>query len=40
MRSLVHDLIEEVHEACLADRSGDIFHGTPALEDVDPESLL
>jgi glutaminase len=39
MRSLVHDLIEEVHEACLADRSGDIFHGTPALEDVDPESL-
>ena len=39
MRSLVHDLIEDVHAACIEDRSGDIFHGTPALEDVDPESF-
>jgi glutaminase len=39
MRSLVHDLIADVHAACLDDRSGDIFHGTPALEDVDPESF-
>jgi glutaminase len=39
MRSLVHDLIEDVHAACLQDRSGDIFHGTPALEEVDPESF-
>ena len=39
MRSLVDGLIEGVHSACLEDRSGDIFRGTPALEDVDPESF-
>lgn len=31
--------IEAVHAACLEDRSGEIYHGTPALEEVDPESL-
>jgi glutaminase len=39
MRSLVRELIEDVHAGCLQDRSGDILHGTPALEDVDPESF-
>ena len=39
MRSLVHGLIEDVHAACLEDHSGDILHGIPALEGVDPESF-
>jgi len=39
MRSLVHDLIEDVHAACLEDRSGDILRGIPALDGVDPESF-
>jgi glutaminase len=39
VQSLVQGLIESVHADCLEDRSGDIFRGTPALEDVDPESF-
>lgn len=39
MRSLVQGFIESVHADCLDDRSGDILRGTPALEDVDPESF-
>lgn len=39
MRSIVHDLVASVHERFLDERSGDILHGVPALEDVDPDSF-
>ena len=35
----MHGFVESVHAAALEDRSGEIFRGTPALEDVDPESF-
>ncbi|MDP2711961.1 MAG: glutaminase A [Solirubrobacteraceae bacterium] len=37
MLSLVEELVTDVHAACVDDRSGDILHGIPALEGVDPE---
>jgi glutaminase len=39
MKSLVHDLIASAHAACLDDRAGEILHGIPALENVDPDSF-
>jgi glutaminase len=38
-RSLVHDLIASVHEGLLDERAGEILHGIPALEDVDPDTF-
>lgn len=38
-KSLVHDLIASTHSACIDDRAGEILHGIPALEDVDPDSF-
>ncbi len=38
-RSLVDDLIASTHAACAGDRGGEILHGIPALEDVDPDSF-
>jgi Glutaminase len=37
--SPVEDLIAAVHERFADERSGDILHGIPALEDVDPDSF-
>jgi glutaminase len=38
-QSLVHDLIASTHSACIDDRAGEILHGIPALEDIDPDSF-
>jgi glutaminase len=36
---LVARIIAAVHAECVDDRSGDILHGIPALESVDPDSF-
>ncbi len=37
--TLVHDLLRDVHERWRQDRTGDVLHGIPALENVDPDTF-
>jgi glutaminase len=39
LSSLIEELVESVHGRYLDERSGEILHGIPALEDVDPDSF-
>lgn len=39
MSEIVRALVESVHAECLDGRSGEILHGIPALEDVDPDTF-
>lgn len=37
--TLVHDLLRDVHTRWQEDRTGEVLHGIPALEDVDPDTF-
>ena len=37
--TLVHDLLDQVHAAWVEERSGEVLHGIPALENVDPDTF-
>ncbi|HYI35699.1 MAG TPA: glutaminase A [Thermoleophilaceae bacterium] len=38
-RTLVNDLLAQVHDRWMDDRSGEVLHGIPALENVDPDTF-
>ena len=38
-RTLVNDLLAQVHDRWMEDRSGEVLHGIPALENVDPDTF-
>ena len=38
-RTLVDDLLAQVHDRWMDDRSGEVLHGIPALENVDPDTF-
>ncbi len=37
--TLVHDLLERVHAGWVEERGGEVLHGIPALENVDPDTF-
>ncbi len=39
MRSIVRDLLASVYDACVDDRSGELYRGAAALDDIDPDSF-
>jgi glutaminase len=38
-RTLVYDLLDQVHDRWMQERSGEVLKGIPALEDVDPDTF-
>ncbi len=38
-RTLVNDILAQVHHRWMDDRSGEVLHGIPALENVDPDTF-